>query len=211
MSALATTTNRTAEWSQPQVQLPSLGWSALSTTLSDRLRGMYIPPPSSASLQSSMPEEVLAGNKKLRLFNVAAALKIAVSQVSMHLPADWRHLLFEKIDTLHEPDDWDESDHLADIESFKTFLRTVLQQGPMKRMSLGISDDGHILAGWKLGQDSLALKFLTGDEIRWSVVRHLDGAVESAAGQTTLSRLPLVLQPYSPECWFGNADKTSST
>lgn len=201
--------NRPATWSEPQMQSPSLGASALSTTLSERLHRLYTPPPSSVPIKSPLLETPQPGNKRLRLFNVAAALKIAVSQVSMHLPSDWRHLLFEKIDALHEPDDWEDSDHLADLESFKTFLRTVLQQGPMRRMSLGIASDGYILAGWKRGKDSLTLGFLPGDEIRWSVVRHLEEAVESAAGRTTLDRLPEVLQPYSPEIWFGDADKIS--
>ena len=81
----------------------------------------------------------------------------------------------------------------------------------MKRMSLGISDDGRILAGWTRDKDLLSLAFLANDLIRWSVVRHLDGGeTESAAGQTTLARLQEVLRPYKPEVWFGYADDTSA-
>jgi hypothetical protein len=80
----------------------------------------------------------------------------------------------------------------------------------MKAMSLGIDNDGHILAGWKRGRDTLTLTFLVGDEIRWSVVQHEADTVESAAGRTRLERLPLVLKPYSPEIWFGNGDDIST-
>jgi hypothetical protein len=197
-------------WSQPQMQPLSLGAGDLSAVLRDRLRELYTPPPSSVALKSAVALNPVSDDKELRLFNVAAALKIAVSQVSMHLAAEWRRLLFEKIDELHQPDDWEDSDSLVDMESFKTFLRTILQQGPMHRMSLGLSGDGHILAGWRQDKDSFTLKFLSNDEIHWSVVRHRDGSVESAAGRASLSRLSEVLQPYSPESWFGNANKISA-
>jgi hypothetical protein len=179
--------------------------------LHERLRSLAEPPASRRIARQSVFARSIPGGKEHRLFNVVAALKIAVSEVSMHLPSEWRKVLFEKIDDLHEPDDWEDSDRLADLESFKTFLRTVLQQGPMKRMSLGISDDGRILAGWTRDKDSLSLAFLANDVIRWSVVRHLDGGeMESAAGQTTLARLREVLRPYEPEVWFGYADDTSA-
>jgi hypothetical protein len=140
----------------------------------------------------------------VRLFNVSAALKIAVSQVSMYLPLDWRERLFEKIDLLHNPDDWENSDQLADLESFRTFLRTILQLGPLKKMNLGISSDGYVLAGWKRGDDTLALEFLP-DEIRWSTVQHINGTRESAAGRARLERLQAVLSPYSKDFWADDA------
>jgi hypothetical protein len=187
----------------PVVHAPSLGGGMLSSIVWERLRevGALLPQPVNKPLEA---------NKQLRLFNANASLKIAVSEISMHLPSDWRRLLFEKIDDLHEPEYWDDADKLADLSSFRTFLRTVLQQGPMNRMSLGISDDGQILAGWQLEDDSLSLAFLNDDRIRWSVVRHIDGDIDSAAGTTTLARLPEVLKPYNPEVWFGYADDISA-
>ena len=56
----------------------------------------------------------------------------------------------------------------------------------------------------------LSLIFLGNDRIRWAVVRHETGGVESAGGQTTLDRLPTVLQAYNPESWYGNANNLSS-
>jgi hypothetical protein len=37
----------------------------------------------------------LQADKTLRLFNASTALKMAASEVSMHLPAEWRRRLFE--------------------------------------------------------------------------------------------------------------------
>jgi hypothetical protein len=184
----------------------ALGGSALSSMLSDVLRTIHRPTPSSHGvLAKSVHFKPLRDDKRLRLFNIAAGLKVAVSEVSMHLPSDWRRRLFEKIDQLHEPDDWEDSDTLADMESFKTFLHTVLEQGPMYRMSLGIDNSGHILAGWRRGQDTLSFIFLPSDKVRWSLVQHIDDNMETASGLTTVRRLPLVLKPHSPEVWFGNA------
>lgn len=211
MTSASITQKRTsASWSLPQMQPLSLAAGDLSALLGERLRSMYNPSPSSREVKSSMLFQPLGDNKQLRLFNASATLKIAVSQVSMHLPPEWRRRLFEKINSLHDPDEWDDSDRLTDLDSFKTFLRTILQLGPVSRMSLGISHDGHILAGWKAGDDTLALEFLPRDEIRWSVVRYVDGVHESGAGRTLLGRLPEVLQPYSPANWFNNADKIPS-
>lgn len=194
---------------RPEVYSTSTGGGVLSDLVRERLRKITNHSPSLFASRPSMATP-LHVDKELRLFNARAALKVAVSEVSMHLPQDWRKRLFEKIDHLHEPDDWEDSDHTADMASFKTFLRTVLQQGPMKRMSLGISDKGNILAGWIHDKDSLSLAFLTDDRIRWSIVRHIDGEIESAAGTTTLTRLPKVLEPYNPEVWFGYADDVSA-
>jgi hypothetical protein len=185
-----------------------MGGSALSGTLGDLIRDIYRPPPSSATApRRTVVFQPLREDKQLRLFNIAAALKIAVSEVSMHLPADWRRRLFEKIDVLHEPDNWEEDDKLASLGAFKTFLHTVLDQGPIYRMSLGVDLEGNILAGWRRGRDTLTLTFLPGDRVRWSIVQHIDGEIETASGHTTVDRLPIALKSYSPEVWYGDAAK----
>lgn len=196
-----------ASWSLPLMSPQSLGAGDLSTQLDARLRKMYARPPSAAPVKSSLVFQVAEDDKRVRLFNASSALKIATSQVSMHLSPEWRRRLFEKIDNLHDPDEWDDSDRLTQLDSFKTFLRTILQLGPLPRMSIGISHEGHVLAGWKTGEDTLSLEFLPQDDIRWSVVRYADGNRESAAGRTSLQRLLDVLQPYSPEIWLGNDNK----
>lgn len=194
---------------RPEIWSPSAGGSMLSAIVRERLLEITAHSSSFRVLHEPLPRPLQA-DKTLRLFNASTALKMAASEVSMHLPAEWRRRLFEKIDDLHKPEDWNDAEGLADLASFRTFLRTVLRLGAMKRMSLGISDDGHILAGWRRGNDSLSLAFLPSDRIRWSVVEHVGTDIDSAAGTTTFERLPEVLKPYKPEVWFGYADDVSA-
>jgi hypothetical protein len=206
------TTQTSASGLAPTPQTPPLssGNSALSTTMNHLLTEMHRSPPSSIMPKSSQVFKPLEETKESRLFNAVAALKVAVAEVSMHLDAAWRARLFTQIDMLHEPDDWDESYKLTDLESFRTFLHLILQQGPLERLGLGIDDDGRILATWRNGQDMLSLIFLGNDRVRWAVVRRQDGEVESAGGQTNLDRLPTVLLAYNPKSWYGNANILSS-
>jgi hypothetical protein len=196
----------------PNQQTPLLsgGNSALSTTLSHLLTEMHKSSPQSITPKSSQVFKPLEETKEIRLFNAVAALKLAVAEVSMHLDTAWRTRLFTQIDMLHEPDDWDESYQLTDLDSFKTFLRLILQQGPLQRLGLGIDDNGHILASWRNRQDMLSLIFLGKDRVRWAVVRHQGDEIESAGGRTSVERLPTVLQAYNPEFWYGNANNLSA-
>jgi hypothetical protein len=183
----------------PHVRPPTLAAGPDSQLITRSLAAMERPSPSATGDNRArhLPE---------RLFNVTAQFKILVSQVSMHLPEDWRRRLFRKIDLLHNPDDWEPDAALLEPGSFMSFLRLILQIGPVNRMSLGISNDGHLLAGWIRDNDSLTLEFADAEEIRWSVVRHTGERRESAAGRTYRERLPDVLRPYSPESWFADAD-----
>ena len=195
-------------WSVPQVQPPSLGSGPTSKLLDERLRALHTLPPSSPQWNPSPSK--LEGDVAERLFNASAMLKVLVSQVSMHLPGEWRKKLFRSLDRLYNPENWEESDKPIDVRSFMTFLRLILHNGPLNRMSLGVSPGGHLLAGWIHNKDSLTLEFAPDDEIRWSLVRYFPGKRESAAGRTTLERLEAVLNPYAPEVWFVHADSISS-
>jgi hypothetical protein len=194
------------------VQLPllSTGNSALSTTLNHLLTELRKPSPSSIAFQSSQAFAPLEETKEIRLFNSIAALKVAVAEVSMHLDPVWRERLFAQIDMQHDPEDWDDSFTPPDKESFQTFLHTILLHGPLQRLGLGTDDDGHILASWRNGAGMLSLLFLGKDRIRWAVVRQENGDTESAGGEVGVDRLPIVLKPYNPEEWYGNADNVSS-
>jgi hypothetical protein len=192
-------------WSWTQVQPSSLAAGKESKVLRERLRAMQKTPPSAPEAQSEPGAQITE-----RLFDASAQLKILVSRVSMHLSDDWRRRLFRKLDSLHDPDNWEQSDTLIDPGSFMNFLRLILQIGLIDPLSLGVSPEGHFLTGWVRDKDSLTLEFTGGDEIRWALVRYLGDHRESAAGRTLLERLPAVLKPYSPETWFQNANEVSS-
>jgi hypothetical protein len=191
---------------RPEIHPLSSGTSGASSFIEERLRAI-LQSSTGDVVRQSKPSLPVEADKAHRLFNASVALKMAASEVSMHLPEGWRKRLFEKIDDLHEPDDWEDGDQLADPASFKTFLRTVLRLGITKNMMLGISDDGNILAGLRCGDDSLSFAFLPNDRIRWSIVEHEGDTTNSTGGTTSLERLPDCLKPYNPEAWFGDADR----
>ena len=56
------------------------------------------------------------------------------------------------------------------------------------------------------GDDRLTIECRPQDCVRWVLVQNLDGQRESAAGETTVKRLPEVLRPYDPsKLWFPHA------
>jgi hypothetical protein len=189
--------------SLPEIYAPSAGAGNFSNILPGRLLAMGVPTPSLARSTSTNGER----NRSLieRLFDNSAVLKSLVSQVSMHMPDNWRQIIFRKLDHILSWENWEDSDSLIDPRSFMTFLRFILQTGPLRGMGLGVSEDGHLLAGWINGNGQLSLEFGTNDDIRWAIVRDAGQYPESAAGRTMRERLLAVLQPYAPDAWFGNA------
>ena len=201
MSALRVS-DRSDFRSLPEIYAPSAGAGKFSNILPELLLAVGVPTPSLARSISADGER--SGNLIERLFENSAVLKTLVSQVSMHLSDDWRQLIFRKLDQILHLENWEDSDSLIDPRSFMTFLRFVLQTGPLRGMGLGVSEDGHLLAGWVSGNGQLSLEFGTNDDIRWAIVRHAGQHPESAAGRTTRERLLTVLQPYAPDTWFKN-------
>jgi len=158
----------------------------------------------SSTSSSVTPEKEKPSKTSLpeQLYNALAAAKVLTSQVAMHLEDHWRAKLFKRLDDLLSVDNWDELDRVLVQDSFSTFLRTILVRSPRRQPALGISQRGYLLADWTTGRDSLVIEFLPKDELRWVLVRYVDGERESAAGLTPLRRLLAVLAPYDPDCWF---------
>lgn len=180
--------------------LPPAGAGPYAGAISERLISIGRPSPSSAG------QTTQAGPKDLseRLFDSAAALKIATAAVAMHLDRVLRDRLFAQLDRLLGLEDWDEADELPSERSFRTFLRMLLYIKPERRPGLGLSSAGNIIASWTVGSARLTIECLPNDVLRWVLVREQEGERESAAGETVIPRLPAVLAPYSPEVWFAN-------
>jgi hypothetical protein len=78
-----------------------------------------------------------------------------------------------------------------------------------RRPGLGATSTGNFIATWTEGTNRLTVECKPDDQVRWVLVHDLDGQRESAAGDTTVRRLPEVLHPYDPpNRWFPNANKT---
>jgi hypothetical protein len=89
--------------------------------------------------------------------------------------------------------------------SFTTLLRMVLFLGG-RRPGLGVTASGNFIATWTEGNDRLTIECKPQDRVRWVLLQNLDGQSESAAGETTIKRLPEVLRPYDPpKRWFPHA------
>ena len=90
-----------------------------------------------------------------QLYNSRAAFKIKTSAVAMHLPNNWRTLLFRQVDSLLSLEDWDSADVPIGETSFTTFLRMLLLVQAKRRPGLGATSDGHLIAMWTVGNDRL--------------------------------------------------------
>jgi hypothetical protein len=101
-----------------------------------------------------------------------------------------------------DPEDWDFSDELPSVESFRTFLRLMISLGHVRRPSLGATADGDIIAAWVMGSNRLTIECLPADHVRWIVNTKLDGESISAAGRAKIHLLDGLLEPYKPGTWF---------
>jgi hypothetical protein len=164
--------------------------------------------PSPASLKS-LPR--LAPDQpplEVRLFDALAAVKILTAQVAMHLDGEWRRRLFEQLDSLHDPEEWEAGDdEPVGQSSFATFLKAILSIRPERRPGLGLSHTGNVIAAWTTGQDRLTIEFLPNDRVRWVLGLYHDGEPDRFAGQTPVTRLAEGLAPYRPEHWFSHESK----
>lgn len=147
-----------------------------------------------------------------RMFDARAALKLKTATLAAaHFTSDDRDLLFKHLDSLLDPESWDDSDVIASEASFTTLLRLVLYLGG-RRPALGLTDTGHFIATWTEDHDRLTVECQPEDHVRYVLVHYLEDQRESTAGETTVVRLPEVLSPYDPmKRWFPNAHNQNPT
>jgi len=139
-----------------------------------------------------------------RLFDARAACKLKAASYAMHIGPDWRRRLFAQIDSLLDSDEWDPADVPVTETSFTTFIRMLLHLHPKRRPGLGAAANGNIIAAWTNAKNRLTIECGANDNLRWVVVCYDNEERESAAGQTTLSRLIEVLDPYNPKQWLAD-------
>jgi len=146
-----------------------------------------------------------AGRLEGKLFDSKAAFKIAFASIAMHFPAEWRERFFRQVDRLLDSEEWDPDDLPVRPESSLSFLRMIVFLRPDKPPSLGATDDGNLVAAWTKGESRLTIICGPNDHVRWVISQNVDGERETAAGSTSVKRLPINLQAYNPSQWFGNA------
>lgn len=141
------------------------------------------------------------------LFDARAEAKILYSEVSMHFGLELRERLFDQIDRLHDPDDWEDGDTPIQQKSLKTFLRWFYLNEPEKLPSFGLSDTGYFVASWLSNdnKDRLVLEFLSNDRIKWFVTKFFQNEADHSAGVTDLSRISSSLNPYEIQNWLSKS------
>ncbi len=133
-------------------------------------------------------------------------LKVQTAQFAMHLESAWRAGLFQQLDDLVDAENWDFSDELPSLLSYRTFLRLLILLGKPRRPGLGCVQPGNVLATWTVGPNRLTIECQPMDRLKWIVTRYLDTGKVSGAQHCSVSQLPDFLAPYKPEIWF-DADR----
>jgi hypothetical protein len=178
--------------------------SAETNIIAEWVDGLRKPSPASHTPKTAVKGQPL----EVQVFEVLAGAKVLTSKVAMHLEREFRDRLFQKLDALHETDQWEEGDEPLDQSSFQTFLKAILTIRPERRPGLGLSQTGNLIAAWTTARDRLTIEFLPNDRVSWVLARY-DDTDEPArfAGQTSVSQLVQGLAPHRPEHWFSHAGK----
>lgn len=108
---------------------------------------------------------------EVQLFDNSAQLKVSFSQIAMHLTTEWRTTIFEQLDFLLKPEDWQEDSALIEVATFLTFLRFLIFTAPNRVPSLGVSPNGNVLAAWLKGDERLTVQFLPDDRAIATLIR----------------------------------------
>ena len=171
--------------------------------LRERVAALQIPPsPSSLSLSPKGSDKPL----EERLFDATANVKILTAQVAMHLDREWRDRLFLQLDSIHDPDEWEEQDSPIQHVSFSTFLKAIFEIKPKVMPGLGLSNGGNLVAAWTSDRTRLTIEFISGDRVRWVLSSYPDGELEQFAGTASVTRLSDCLNSYGLTEWFGDAE-----
>jgi hypothetical protein len=114
-----------------------------------------------------------------KLFDNAAQLKIALSQIVMHLAPEWRAVIFRQLDTLLDLNNWQDDSALIQKSTFMTFLRFIVFAAPTRLPSLGVGSTGHILAAWNNSNQHIAVEFLPADKAAAAFVKQGERSKEA--------------------------------
>jgi hypothetical protein len=163
----------------PQIdasQMPSQSWTIVAQSSVRPRAASSLPEASPIPTESptALDEAVRSAPPTLeeKLFDNGAELKIALSQIVMHLDLEWRAIIFRQLDDLLNPNMWEEDSAFIQKSTFSTFLRFIIYAAPTRLPSLGVGPTGHILAAWSNGAQHIAVEFFTDDNASATFVRH---------------------------------------
>lgn len=131
---------------------------------------------------------------EVRLFDNAAELKIALSQIVMHLVPEWRDIIFRQLDSLLDMKGWQDDSAFIQKSTFTTFLRFIIFAAPTRLPSLGVSLNGHILAAWNNGDQRIAVEFFSEDKAAATFVKQGAYSREALAWRGHVADLKLFIE-----------------
>ena len=141
-----------------------------------------------------------------QVFDRLVAIKLLTAGMAMHLEREWRAGLFRQLDHLFDAEDWNFSEELPSVQSYRTFLRMIIflseRRGDIRRPALGATADGHLIAAWSSGDSRLTIECLPEDKVRWILGKKVDGEPVSNAGEARVTFLPKALSVYEPNGWW---------
>ncbi len=139
-----------------------------------------------------------------QLFDNCADLKILTSRYAVqHMDAAFRKQLFNQLDWLLNPEDWEEGDILANSESFKTLIKFILNSHPNQAPFLGLSNQGNLLAEWRHNNNKLTLECMPKERTRWFIIYANGEEEEKLSGNAkSVQRLIEQLYPFKQAGWF---------
>lgn len=129
-----------------------------------------------------------------QLFGNRASLKIATSQVAMHLTGDQRRILFSELDRLLDIANWEDESALVNLDAFRTFLRFMIFARAGRIPNLGVDEDGSVLASWHGKQATVFAEFAPGDQCVAMIKSMTDRGPESLTWSGPAARLRDVAQ-----------------
>jgi hypothetical protein len=99
-----------------------------------------------------------------QIFSNRVAIRVATSQVAMHLTDQQRRILFSEFDRLLDVAHWEDESALVNLDAFRTFLRFMIYARPRRLPNLGVDQDGAVLASWRSAAATVFAEFASGDE-----------------------------------------------
>ncbi len=166
-------------------RMPTQNWivfTQLAETPRTANSFMGIPRPSPLSPRQSETRKVVGiETLESKLFDNAAELKIALSQIAMHLNSQWRDLIRDQIDALLDAHNWEDDSAFVTKTTFITFLRFIVFANTTRLPSLGVGSTGNMLAAWRKGEQRIAVEFLLNDRAAATFVMHGAHSKEAVA------------------------------
>ena len=121
-------------------------------------------------------------------------LKVATSNVAMHMPRALRDDIFKQVDRLLDFKAWDDDSSTIGRDSFLTFLRFVTWESRLRRPALTVAHSGNIMASWLQPSMRLTVEFFPADHIQLVAHRMSDGrTAESISYSGHIKRIDTVL------------------